>query len=73
MPRATGTGHTFLHISDLKTPHPFHADMLKFLGFRLLDEYDAVSWTQRHGLGQGPMPKAGNASGEGDHQDQHKA
>jgi hypothetical protein len=70
MSRTTGTDLTFLRISDLKKPHPFHADTLKFLGFELLDEYEAARLTQGHGSGHGPISRA---SGEGDHQDQHKA
>lgn len=46
MPRVTGIDHLVLRVSDLKKSRAFYDYVLKFLGFKLLDEYeDAVGWT----------------------------
>ena len=46
MPRVVGIDHLVLRVGDLKKSRVFYADVLGFLGFRLLDEYeDMVGWT----------------------------
>lgn len=46
MPRVAGIDHLVLRVSDLQKSREFYDYVLKFLGFRLLDEYeDAVGWT----------------------------
>jgi catechol 2,3-dioxygenase-like lactoylglutathione lyase family enzyme len=46
MPRVLGIDHLSVCVSDIKKSRPFYDYVLKFLGFRLLDEYDdAVGWT----------------------------
>jgi catechol 2,3-dioxygenase-like lactoylglutathione lyase family enzyme len=46
MPRVTGIDHLSISVSDLKKSRAFYDYVLKFLGFKLLDEYEeAVGWT----------------------------
>ena len=46
MPRLAGIDHLSVSVSDLKRSRAFYDYVLKFLGFRLLDEYEeAVGWT----------------------------
>jgi catechol 2,3-dioxygenase-like lactoylglutathione lyase family enzyme len=46
MPRVLGIDHLVLRVSDFKKSREFYEYVLKFLGFRLLDEYsDMVGWT----------------------------
>jgi catechol 2,3-dioxygenase-like lactoylglutathione lyase family enzyme len=46
MPRVTGIDHLSVSVSDLKKSRAFYDYVLKFLGFKLLDEYEeAVGWT----------------------------
>jgi catechol 2,3-dioxygenase-like lactoylglutathione lyase family enzyme len=46
MPRVVGIDHLVLRVSDLEKSREFYDYVLKFLGFRLLDEYeDMVGWT----------------------------
>jgi catechol 2,3-dioxygenase-like lactoylglutathione lyase family enzyme len=46
MPRVVGIDHLVLRVSDLARSRAFYADVLGFLGFELLDEYeDMVGWT----------------------------
>ena len=46
MPRVAGIDHLSVSVSDLKKSRAFYDYVLKFLGFKLLDEYEeAVGWT----------------------------
>ncbi len=46
MPRVVGIDHLVLRVSNFKKSREFYEYVLKFLGFRLLDEYsDMVGWT----------------------------
>lgn len=46
MPRIAGIDHLSISVSDLKKSRGFYDYVLKFLGFKLLDEYEeAVGWT----------------------------
>src|SRR5581483_4416512 len=46
MPRVAGIDHIVLRVSDLEKSREFYEYVLKFLGFKLLDEYaDMVGWT----------------------------
>ena len=46
MPRVVGIDHLVLSVSDFARSRKFYDALLKFLGFRVLDEYpDMIGWT----------------------------
>ncbi|MCC6946737.1 MAG: VOC family protein [Bradyrhizobiaceae bacterium] len=46
MPRVVGIDHLVLSVSDFDRSREFYDKLLKFLGFRILDEYaDYIGWT----------------------------
>jgi len=48
MNRVVGIDHISIRVSDLKTSKKFYGNLFKFLGFKVLDEYeDAIGWTNR--------------------------
>ena len=46
MARVVGIDHLSITVSDFKASKVFYGRVLKFLGFKVLDEYeDAIGWT----------------------------
>lgn len=46
MPRVVGIDHLVLSVSDFDRSRTFYDKLLKFLGFKVLDEYaDYIGWT----------------------------
>ena len=46
IPRVVGVDHLVITVSDFKASKLFYGRLLKFLGFKVLDEYeDMVGWT----------------------------
>ena len=46
MARVVGVDHLVLRVSDFEKSKAFYDKLLKFLGFKVLDEYaDAIGWT----------------------------
>lgn len=46
MPRVVGIDHLVLSVSDFERSKEFYGRLLKFLGFKVLDEYpDMMGWT----------------------------
>lgn len=46
MPRVVEIDHLSICVSDIEKSRPFYDYFLKFLGFKLMDDYgDAVGWT----------------------------
>lgn len=45
-PRVVGVDHLAIAVKDFKASKEFYGRVLKFLGFKVLDEYeDAIGWT----------------------------
>jgi len=46
MPKVTAVDHLSISVSDFKKSRAFYDRLLKFLGFKVLDEYeDAMGWS----------------------------
>lgn len=46
MAKVTGVDHLSITVSDFKASKEFYGKIFKFLGFKVLDEYeDAIGWT----------------------------
>ncbi len=46
MAKVVGVDHLSISVSDFKASKAFYSRLLKFLGFKILDEYeDAIGWT----------------------------
>src|SRR5436190_22511521 len=46
MKKVVGVDHLSISVSDFKASKAFYGKVLKFLGFKVLDEYeDAIGWT----------------------------
>lgn len=46
MAKVVGVDHLSISVSDYKASKDFYGRLLKFLGFKVLDEYeDAIGWT----------------------------
>ena len=51
MVRVVGIDHLVLRVSDYATSKAFYDRLLKFLGFKVLDEYsDIMGWTKGNTL-----------------------
>ena len=61
--RVVGIDHLVLRVGDFERSKAFYGKLLRFLGFKVLDEYeDAIGWTNgKTRLWLGPADKKGRA------------